>query len=138
MNVLGVSHVAVGEDYERHAGAVRPSSRINRTRRQTVAGPALAVAVFQVLVDGVGGDAESSGHRCGGEPLGRQLQHNEFARCQSKLRRARWADLTPVREYEIHPASSESRTWSAATANPVRRLTGTTTRSWRHPVKDDG
>ncbi len=36
-----------------------------------------------------------------------------------------------VREYEIRPASSESRTWWAATANLVRRLTGTTTRSWR-------
>jgi hypothetical protein len=42
-----------------------------------------------------------------------------------------------VREYEIRPASSESRTWWAATANLVRRLTGTTTRSWRHPAKDD-
>jgi transposase len=37
-----------------------------------------------------------------------------------------------VREYETRPASSESRTWWAATANLVRRLTGTTTRSWRH------
>jgi transposase len=37
-----------------------------------------------------------------------------------------------VREYEISPASSESRTWWAATANLVRRLTGTATRSWRH------
>jgi hypothetical protein len=36
-----------------------------------------------------------------------------------------------VREYEIRPASSESRTWWAATANLVRRLTGTATRSWR-------
>jgi transposase len=38
-----------------------------------------------------------------------------------------------VREYETRPASSESRTWWAATANLVRRLTGTTTASWRHP-----
>lgn len=37
-----------------------------------------------------------------------------------------------VREYETRPASAESRTWWAATANLVRRLTGTTTMSWRH------
>lgn len=36
-----------------------------------------------------------------------------------------------VREYEIKEASSESHTWWAATANLVRRLTGTTTASWR-------
>lgn len=36
-----------------------------------------------------------------------------------------------VREYEIRPASSESRTWWAATANLVRRLTGTNTPTWR-------
>ena len=35
------------------------------------------------------------------------------------------------REYEIRPASSESRTWWAATANLVRRLTGTATATWR-------
>jgi transposase len=37
-----------------------------------------------------------------------------------------------VREYETREASSESRTWWAATANLVRRLTGTTTATWRH------
>lgn len=36
-----------------------------------------------------------------------------------------------VREYESKPASSVSRTLWASTANLVRRLTGTTTRSWR-------
>lgn len=36
-----------------------------------------------------------------------------------------------VREYEIREASSESHTWWAATANLVRRLTGTATPSWR-------
>ena len=36
-----------------------------------------------------------------------------------------------TREYEIRPASSESRTWWAATANLVRRLTGTATATWR-------
>ncbi|WP_030434906.1 IS5 family transposase [Actinoplanes subtropicus] len=36
-----------------------------------------------------------------------------------------------VREYEIRETSSESRTWWAGTANLVRRLTGTTTPSWR-------
>jgi hypothetical protein len=39
-----------------------------------------------------------------------------------------------VREYETRPASSESRTWWAATANLVRRLTDTTTPSWRPSV----
>ncbi|KXK59699.1 hypothetical protein AWW66_22730 [Micromonospora rosaria] len=38
-----------------------------------------------------------------------------------------------VREYEIRPESSVSRTWWASTANMVRRLTGTSTPSWRHP-----
>jgi transposase len=37
-----------------------------------------------------------------------------------------------TREYESNPASSVSRTWWASTANLVRRLTGTTTPSWRH------
>jgi hypothetical protein len=37
-----------------------------------------------------------------------------------------------VREYETRPASAESRTWWAATANLVPRLTGTTTATWRH------
>jgi transposase len=37
-----------------------------------------------------------------------------------------------VREYETREASSESRTWWAGTANLVRRLTGTATKSWRH------
>jgi hypothetical protein len=37
-----------------------------------------------------------------------------------------------VREYETREASSESRTWWAATANLVRRLTGTATPSWRY------
>ena len=36
-----------------------------------------------------------------------------------------------VREYEIKEASSESHTWWASTANLVRRLTGSATRSWR-------
>jgi transposase len=36
-----------------------------------------------------------------------------------------------VREYESKPASSVSRTLWASTANLVRRLTGTATRSWR-------
>jgi hypothetical protein len=36
-----------------------------------------------------------------------------------------------VREYESCPESSVSRTWWAATANLVRRLTGTATVSWR-------
>jgi transposase len=36
-----------------------------------------------------------------------------------------------TREYESLPASSVSRTWWASTANLVRRLTGTTTASWR-------
>jgi transposase len=37
-----------------------------------------------------------------------------------------------TREYESLPASSVSRTWWAATANLVRRLTGTVTPSWRN------
>ncbi|WP_432986311.1 IS5 family transposase [Dactylosporangium sp. CA-233914] len=37
-----------------------------------------------------------------------------------------------AREYETREASSESRTWWAGTANLVRRLTGTTTPTWRH------
>jgi len=37
-----------------------------------------------------------------------------------------------VREYEIRPTSSVSRTWWAATANLVRRLTDTATATWRH------
>lgn len=37
-----------------------------------------------------------------------------------------------VREYESNPASSVSRTFWASTANLVRRLTGTSTPSWRH------
>jgi hypothetical protein len=37
-----------------------------------------------------------------------------------------------VREYEIREASSESHTWWAATANLVRRLSGTATASWRN------
>jgi hypothetical protein len=37
-----------------------------------------------------------------------------------------------VREYESEPASSVSRTLWALTANLVRRLTGTSTPSWRH------
>jgi transposase len=36
-----------------------------------------------------------------------------------------------VREYEIREASSESHTWWAATANLLRRLSGTATLSWR-------
>jgi transposase len=36
-----------------------------------------------------------------------------------------------TREYETREASSESRTWWAATANLVRRLTGTATPTWR-------
>ncbi|MCI0689891.1 MAG: transposase [Sporichthyaceae bacterium] len=36
-----------------------------------------------------------------------------------------------VREYESKPASSVSRTFWASTANLLRRLTGTTTPSWR-------
>lgn len=43
-----------------------------------------------------------------------------------------------VREYETRPASSVSRTWWAATANLVRRLTGTTTPTWRQPLPDNG
>nr|WP_244235850.1 IS5 family transposase [Micromonospora inaquosa] len=38
-----------------------------------------------------------------------------------------------VREYESRPASAVSRTWWASTANLVRRLTGTSTASWRDP-----
>jgi len=38
-----------------------------------------------------------------------------------------------VREYESRPASAVSRTWWASTANLIRRLTGTTTMSWRDP-----
>lgn len=37
-----------------------------------------------------------------------------------------------VREYESRPESSVSRTLWASTANIVRRLTGTSTSSWRH------
>ncbi|WP_406068560.1 IS5 family transposase [Micromonospora sp. NBC_01638] len=37
-----------------------------------------------------------------------------------------------AREYEIRPESSVSRTLWASTANIVRRLTGTSTPSWRH------
>jgi len=37
-----------------------------------------------------------------------------------------------VREYESRPESSVSRTWWASTANLVRRLTGTSTPTWRH------
>ncbi|MBW4702046.1 MULTISPECIES: IS5 family transposase [unclassified Micromonospora] len=37
-----------------------------------------------------------------------------------------------VREYESRPESAVSRTVWASTANIVRRLTGTTTSSWRH------
>jgi transposase len=37
-----------------------------------------------------------------------------------------------TREYESSPASSVSRTLWASTANLVRRLTGTSTPSWRH------
>lgn len=36
-----------------------------------------------------------------------------------------------VREYESHPASSVSRTLWASTANMARRLTGTSTPTWR-------
>ena len=36
-----------------------------------------------------------------------------------------------VREYKSRPASSASRTWWASTANLVRRLTGSSTPSWR-------
>jgi len=36
-----------------------------------------------------------------------------------------------VRDYEVRPESSESRTWWASTANLLRRLTGTSTPSWR-------
>jgi hypothetical protein len=36
-----------------------------------------------------------------------------------------------VREYETRPESSVSRTWWASMANLVRRLTGTSTPSWR-------
>lgn len=36
-----------------------------------------------------------------------------------------------VRDYESSTASSESRTWWASTANLVRRLTGTSTATWR-------
>ena len=36
-----------------------------------------------------------------------------------------------TREYESRTASSESRTWWASTANLLRRLTGTSTPSWR-------
>lgn len=39
-----------------------------------------------------------------------------------------------VREYESRPASSVSRTLWASTANLVRRLTGTSTPSWRDPA----
>ncbi|MCZ7424178.1 transposase [Micromonospora sp. WMMA1949] len=43
-----------------------------------------------------------------------------------------------VREYESRPASAVSRTWWASTANLIRRLTGTTTTSWRDPGVDSG
>lgn len=36
-----------------------------------------------------------------------------------------------VREYESRPASAVSRTWWASTAYLIRRLTGTTTTTWR-------
>jgi len=36
-----------------------------------------------------------------------------------------------TREYESNPASSVSRVWWASTANLLRRLTGTSTPSWR-------
>ncbi|WP_212996106.1 IS5 family transposase [Winogradskya consettensis] len=39
-----------------------------------------------------------------------------------------------TREYETHPASSVSHTFWASTANLVRRLTGTSTPSWRDPA----
>jgi transposase len=39
-----------------------------------------------------------------------------------------------TREYESRPASSVSRTLWASTANLVRRLTGTSTPSWRDPA----
>ncbi|RSM61747.1 IS5/IS1182 family transposase, partial [Actinoplanes sp. ATCC 53533] len=37
-----------------------------------------------------------------------------------------------VREYEARPESSVSRTLWASMANMVRRLTGTSTPTWRH------
>jgi hypothetical protein len=39
-----------------------------------------------------------------------------------------------VREYESRPESSVSRTLWASAANLVRRLTGTSTPSWRDPT----
>jgi hypothetical protein len=39
-----------------------------------------------------------------------------------------------VREYESRPESSVSRTLWASAANLVRRLTGTSTPSWRDPA----
>jgi hypothetical protein len=39
-----------------------------------------------------------------------------------------------TREYESQPASSLSRTFWASTANLIRRLTGTSTPSWRAPA----
>lgn len=39
-----------------------------------------------------------------------------------------------VREYEIRPASSVSHTLWSSTATLTRRLTGTTTASWRAPA----
>lgn len=39
-----------------------------------------------------------------------------------------------TREYESRPASSVSRTLWASTANLIRRLTGTSTQSWRDPT----
>jgi hypothetical protein len=36
-----------------------------------------------------------------------------------------------IREYESNPASSIARVWWASTANLLRRLTGTSTPSWR-------
>jgi len=39
-----------------------------------------------------------------------------------------------VREYESRPESSVSRTLWASAANLIRRLTGTSTPSWRDPA----
>jgi hypothetical protein len=44
------------------------------------------------------GDAESSRHRRGGEPFGRQPQYNEFARRQAEVRRFRRGVLTGRRQ----------------------------------------
>ncbi|MEV4116408.1 hypothetical protein [Nonomuraea sp. NPDC049695] len=42
-----------------------------------------------------------------------------------------------ARDYEARPAGSESMIYWSMTDDMARRLTGTTTRTWRHPPPVD-